>query len=36
MLEDVRHVREAGLAGVIVGRVLYEGSLSLRAVMSGA
>ncbi len=36
MLEDVRHAREAGLAGVIIGRVLYEGRLSLRAVLSGA
>jgi phosphoribosylformimino-5-aminoimidazole carboxamide ribotide isomerase len=29
-LEDVRLVREAGLAGVIIGRALYEGKLSLR------
>jgi phosphoribosylformimino-5-aminoimidazole carboxamide ribotide isomerase len=29
-LEDVRRVREAGLAGVIIGRALYEGELSLR------
>jgi phosphoribosylformimino-5-aminoimidazole carboxamide ribotide isomerase len=28
-LEDVRKVREAGLAGVIIGRALYEGKLSL-------
>lgn len=29
-LEDIRRAREAGLAGVIVGRALYEGKLSLR------
>jgi phosphoribosylformimino-5-aminoimidazole carboxamide ribotide isomerase len=29
-LEDVRRVREAGLAGVIIGRALYEGKMSLR------
>ncbi len=29
-LEDVRRVREAGLAGVIIGLALYEGKLSLR------
>jgi len=29
-LEDVQRVREAGLAGVIVGRALYEGKLSLQ------
>jgi phosphoribosylformimino-5-aminoimidazole carboxamide ribotide isomerase len=28
-LDDVRRVREAGLAGVIIGRALYEGKLSL-------
>jgi phosphoribosylformimino-5-aminoimidazole carboxamide ribotide isomerase len=28
-LDDVRKVREAGLAGVIVGRALYDGSLRL-------
>jgi phosphoribosylformimino-5-aminoimidazole carboxamide ribotide isomerase len=28
-LEDVRRVREAGLAGVIIGRALYEGHLTL-------
>jgi phosphoribosylformimino-5-aminoimidazole carboxamide ribotide isomerase len=32
-LEDVRRVREAGLAGVIIGRALYEGRLSLREVV---
>ncbi len=29
-LEDVRRVRNAGLAGVIVGRALYDGKISLR------
>jgi phosphoribosylformimino-5-aminoimidazole carboxamide ribotide isomerase len=29
-LEDVRKVREAGLAGVIIGRALYEGRLALK------
>jgi phosphoribosylformimino-5-aminoimidazole carboxamide ribotide isomerase len=29
-LEDVRRVRESGLAGVIIGRALYEGKISLR------
>jgi phosphoribosylformimino-5-aminoimidazole carboxamide ribotide isomerase len=29
-MEDVRRVREAGLAGVIVGRALYEGQVRLR------
>jgi phosphoribosylformimino-5-aminoimidazole carboxamide ribotide isomerase len=33
-LEDVRKVKEAGLAGVIIGRALYEGSLSLRAAIA--
>ena len=28
-LEDVRRVREAGLAGVIIGRALYEGRVTL-------
>ena len=28
-LEDIRQVQQAGLAGVIVGRALYEGSLAL-------
>ena len=35
-LEDVHRVKEAGLAGVIIGRALYEGRMSLRAVLSGA
>lgn len=30
MLEDVRRVKEAGLAGVIIGRALYEGKIDLR------
>jgi phosphoribosylformimino-5-aminoimidazole carboxamide ribotide isomerase len=33
-MEDVRHVMEAGLAGVIIGRALYEGKFSLRDVLS--
>ncbi|MBN1452622.1 MAG: 1-(5-phosphoribosyl)-5-[(5-phosphoribosylamino)methylideneamino] imidazole-4-carboxamide isomerase [Anaerolineales bacterium] len=33
-LEDVRKVKSAGLAGVIIGRALYEGSLSLRAAIA--
>lgn len=33
-LEEVRRVREAGLAGVIIGRALYEGKLSLRAAIA--
>lgn len=31
--EDVRRVREAGLAGVIIGRALYERTVSLRAAL---
>jgi len=30
-LDDVRRTQEAGLAGVIIGRALYDGKLSLRA-----
>lgn len=30
-LEDVERVREAGLAGVIIGRALYDGKISLAA-----
>lgn len=30
-LEDVLRVKQAGLAGVIIGRALYEGTVSLRA-----
>lgn len=33
-LEDVRRVQEAGLAGVIIGRALYERKLSLRAAIA--
>jgi phosphoribosylformimino-5-aminoimidazole carboxamide ribotide isomerase len=33
-LDDVRKAREAGLAGVIIGRALYEGGLSLRAAIA--
>jgi len=33
-LEDVQHTCEAGLAGVIIGRALYEGSVSLRAAIA--
>ncbi len=29
-LEDVQRVREAGLAGVIIGRALYDGKISLK------
>ncbi len=32
-LQDVRRVRNAGLAGVIIGRALYEEGLSLREVL---
>lgn len=31
-LEDVQRVREAGLAGVIIGRALYEGHIQLKEV----
>lgn len=33
-LEDVRRVREAGLAGVIIGRALYEGQIVLSQLFS--
>jgi phosphoribosylformimino-5-aminoimidazole carboxamide ribotide isomerase len=33
-LEDVRSVREAGLAGVIIGRALYDGKISLKEILS--
>ena len=33
-LENVIRVREAGLAGVIIGRALYEGKMSLRAAIA--
>lgn len=32
-IEDVRRVREAGLAGVIIGRALYEGQIDLAEVI---
>jgi phosphoribosylformimino-5-aminoimidazole carboxamide ribotide isomerase len=32
-LEDVAAAREAGLAGVIIGRALYEGTVELRAAL---
>lgn len=32
-LDDVRRVKQAGLAGVIIGKALYEGKMSLRAVL---
>jgi phosphoribosylformimino-5-aminoimidazole carboxamide ribotide isomerase len=35
-LDDVRRAREAGLAGVIIGKALYEGRLSLRVALSAA
>jgi len=35
-VENVRCVREAGLAGVIIGRALYEGAVSLRAAVLAA
>jgi len=34
--EDVRRTREAGLAGIIIGRALYEGKLQLRAILDQA
>jgi phosphoribosylformimino-5-aminoimidazole carboxamide ribotide isomerase len=33
-LQDIRQVRQAGLAGVIVGRALYQGSLRLEDALS--
>ena len=33
-LDDVHRVREAGLAGVIIGRALYEGKISLHQLFS--
>jgi phosphoribosylformimino-5-aminoimidazole carboxamide ribotide isomerase len=35
-LEDIRQVKETGLAGVIIGRALYEGKLSLQEVLIAA
>lgn len=34
-LDDVRRVREAGLAGVIIGRAIYEGKILLRDAITG-
>jgi len=33
-LNDIRHVRETGAAGVILGRSLYEGKLSLEQALA--
>ena len=33
-LEDVRRARKAGLAGVIIGRSLYDGKISLKNVVT--
>ena len=33
-LEDVRRVKDAGLAGVIIGRALYDGKLTLKEALS--
>ncbi|MEK7328438.1 MAG: HisA/HisF-related TIM barrel protein, partial [Chloroflexota bacterium] len=33
-LDDVRRVRDAGLAGVIIGRALYEGQINLQSPIS--
>lgn len=35
-LEDVRRVKDAGLAGVIIGRALYEGKIDLKDVLEEA
>jgi phosphoribosylformimino-5-aminoimidazole carboxamide ribotide isomerase len=35
-MEDVIRVNNAGLAGVIIGRALYEGNMSLRAAVLAA
>jgi len=35
-LEQVRRVKASGLAGVIIGRALYEGKISLKACFTGA
>jgi len=32
--QDVRHVRAAGLAGVVIGRALYEGKIQLRSILN--
>jgi phosphoribosylformimino-5-aminoimidazole carboxamide ribonucleotide (ProFAR) isomerase len=33
-LEDIQRVRRAGLAGVIIGRALYEGQISLKEALA--
>jgi phosphoribosylformimino-5-aminoimidazole carboxamide ribotide isomerase len=33
-LDDVVHLRDAGLAGCIIGRALYEGQITLRDVVA--
>jgi phosphoribosylformimino-5-aminoimidazole carboxamide ribotide isomerase len=33
-IEDVRQARDAGLSGVIIGRALYDGSVSLKDALS--
>jgi phosphoribosylformimino-5-aminoimidazole carboxamide ribotide isomerase len=35
-VDDVCCVRDAGLAGVIIGRALYEGNMSLQAALLAA
>jgi phosphoribosylformimino-5-aminoimidazole carboxamide ribotide isomerase len=35
-LKDVIRVREAGLAGIIIGRAIYEGKISLHELFPGA
>ena len=35
-LEDVRRVKKAGLAGVIIGRALYEGKIQLKEVVTAS
>ena len=32
-MRDVNEAREAGLAGVIIGRALYEGTINLQAAL---
>ena len=35
-VDDVRHLAELGVAGCIIGRALYEGTLSLPAALAAA
>jgi phosphoribosylformimino-5-aminoimidazole carboxamide ribotide isomerase len=35
-VQDVRRLREAGCAGVIIGRALYEGTLKLEDALAEA